>query len=491
MTKSRLSQRFFLGVLFSIVVFTSLSSFLSPETRASVRLPRVFGNDMVLQRDSKTPVWGWASPGEKVVVDICGQRKSTVASEQGTWRIELAPQPAGGPYELTVRGTNTITYSNVYYGEVWICAGQSNIVFPLKRSKSAPETAQTATYPQLRFLTVPALSADEPQNDFSSKWEKCSPKTAPDVSAVAFYFGQYLHEKLQVAVGVIIAARSGSTGEAWVARDELAKFPELEPLVEPNRLNRAAPSQKAGSLFNGMIKPICPYAIRGVVWYQGESNANRAWQYRTLFPILIANWREEWGRGDFPFIYVQLPNFMEQRDAPASSAWAELREAQHKALSLRNVAEVVTIDVGEAQDLHPKDKKTVGVRLANAALGKFYEKNVPWTGPEFKSMIISDNKAVLTFTHAAGGLVQCENAQCDGSVLQGFAIAGSDRKFYWADARIENGDQVVVSSPDVPRPVSVRYAWADNPACNLTNESGLPASPFRTDDWTGVTVDAR
>lgn len=490
MMNSKRLRRRLLSLFPALLIISAVSLLFPSSSEASVRLPRVFSNDMVLQREVKNPVWGWATPGEKVVVDICGQRKSTTADERGTWRVELAPQPAGGPYELTVRGSNTIVYSNVYYGEVWICAGQSNMSLPLKRSENPQSVVKTATYPQLRFLTVPTYGAEEPQSDFSGKWEACSPKTAPELSAVAFYFGQYLHEKLQVAVGVIVAAWSGSTCEAWIERDAIAQFPELSPLLESGRLANSPSSQKAGSLYNGMISPLCPYPIKGVVWYQGESNVNRAWQYRTLFPLLIANWREKWGIGDFAFIYVQLPNFMKAKDVPSSSAWAELREAQHKALSLRNVAEVVTIDVGEAANMHPKDKKTVGVRLANVALARQYDKKTSWTGPVFKSMKIVGDRAYLSFSNPEEGLIQGENARCDGSKLEGFTIAGNDQKFHWATASIE-GDQIVVLSPDVPRPVAVRYAWADNPACNLTNQTGLPASPFRTDDWAGVTVDAK
>ena len=489
--KNVVSPHRFLRSFPKFVLFFVILLLFTGETLASVKLPRIFGNDMVLQRDVKTPVGGWAEPGEKVTVEICGQQKSTAADSLGKWRVELASQPAGGPFEMTIRASNTIKFTNVFYGEVWICAGQSNMSFPLKRSKDGKSAAETATYSQLRFITVPTHSAEEPQNDLTAKWERCTPKTAPEVSAVAFYFGQYLHEKLQVAVGVIVAAWSGSTGEAWVERDELAKFPELSPLVEQHRLEKASPSQKAGCLYNGMIAPICPYSVRGVVWYQGESNANRAWQYRTLFPIIIANWREKWGRGDLPFLYVQLPNYMESRDAPSSSAWAELREAQHKTLAVRNVYEVVTIDVGEAKDLHPKDKQTVAVRLANVALAKHYGKDVPWTGPVFKSMKISDDKAILSFTNVYEGLIQSENSRCDGSKLSGFAVSGVDRKFHWAEASIEGTDQIIVSTPEVPHPVAVRYAWADNPICNLANSAGLPASPFRTDDWAGVTVDAR
>ncbi|MGI6401125.1 MAG: sialate O-acetylesterase [Thermoguttaceae bacterium] len=481
----------YVRVCLKSVVFLLTVTCFAFETQASVKLPRIFGNDMILQRDVETPIWGWASPGERVTVDICEQRQSVVADETGKWSVELEPQPAGGPFEMTVSASNTIKFTDVYFGDVWICAGQSNVSFPLKRSQDAKSTIETANYPRFRFITVRSTSADEPQNNISGKWEVCSPKTTPDLSAIAYYFGQYLQTELSVPIGVIVVASSNSTCEAWVEREKLAKTQSLAPLIEEERLAKATSTQRAGAVFNGMISPICPYAIKGVVMYQGESNASRAYQYRSLFKQLILSWREKWGDQTFPFIYVQLPNFMASRDEPSSSAWAELREAQHLALTLPNTYEVVTIDVGDANDLQPKNKKTVGVRLANVALAKVYDKDAPWTGPEFKSAEIVDDKIIITFDHAEGGLVASENSQSDGTTLFGFAIAGSDRKFYWADAEIFEENKVILTSPDVPRPVAARYAWADNPICNLTNTVGLPASLFRTDDWPGVTHDAR
>ncbi|MDO5309556.1 MAG: sialate O-acetylesterase [Planctomycetia bacterium] len=456
---------------------------------ANVKLPSVFGDDMVLQRNVKTPIWGWAQPGEKILVEIASQSKTTIADENGQWRVNLSPTPAGGPYKLSIYGANHIAFNNVYFGEVWLCAGQANMSFTLKRSTNGNKEAESATYPQLRVFTVPTQSADAPMNDCPAKWQKTSPQTAGNFSAIAYHFGRYLHEELQVAVGVIVLAWTGSTAEAWVDPIELAKFPELAPLVDPERIEKSPPSQKAGALQYGMLDPICPYAIKGVIWYQGEANANRAWQYRTLFPLLIANWREKWGLGDFPFYFVQLPNFHKAKDQPGSSAWAELREAQHRAIAERNVAEVVAIDLGDPNNMTPKNKKTVSERLAKLALNKTYDKGEPAAGPDFHSMKIIGNRAILTFTNAEG-LACAENASCDGSELKGFAIAGADKKFYWAEAVIEN-DTVVVSAPEVEKPIAVRYAWADNPACNLTNKTGLPTSPFRTDDWAGVTVNVK
>jgi sialate O-acetylesterase len=459
------------------------------QVHAVAKLPHVFGNNMVLQCDSLIPVWGWAEPGEHIIVELNGRQKETKTNSQGKWQVILPPQKSGGPFELKIIAKNKIVFSNIYLGDVWICAGQSNMSFPLKRVTHSKEEIASANFPRIRFLTVPAQSSEKPATDFDAQWQICSSKTAPDLSAISYYFSRNVHESLKRPIGIIILAWGGSSGEAWTDRKKLKAYPELAPLASQERIDKSVPCQKAGYLHDGMLLPICPFSIKGVIWYQGESNANRAWQYQTLFPIMIANWRENWGQGDFPFYYVQLPNFMKTQDKPSASAWAELREAQHKTLSVRNVGEVVSIDVGDANDLHPQNKEIIGNRLAVLALAKTYGHDVPYSGPEFRSMVIEDNKAILTFSHMEEGLRIGSNSQCDDSALRGFAIAGKDQKFYWAEAIILD-DVVVVSSPEVPNPIAVRYAWADNPICNLTNSAGLPASPFRTDNWAGVTVDA-
>ena len=476
-----------------VAVFACFSLVAASVSVAAARMPKIFGDNMVLQRDAQNAVWGWANPREKVVVEVNGIQKATVADEYGYWLAQMPPQPAGGPYEFNVRASNSIKFKNVYFGEVWVCAGQSNMTFPLKKEKEGSQESSTARYPQLRVFTVPQRTADDPVNDVDSKWTLCSPETSRDYSAVAYYFGRLLHEKLQVPVGIIVAAADGSTCEAWTNPTALQKYPELASLLSKERLAKTPDVQKVGALFHAMISPIVPYSIKGVVWYQGESNANRAWQYRTLFPLLISNWREEWGQGDFPFYFVQLPNFMARKPNPGNSAWAELREAQHRATAERNVAEVVAIDLGDALDFHPKNKRAIGERLANTALANSYGFDVMYTGPIFRSMTIKDSNATLTFSEVDGSLkIADELDESESDVvkrLRGFAIAGADRKFYWADAEIKK-DVVVVSSPNVPQPVAVRYAWADNPDCNLTDESGVPASPFRTDEWAGVTLNA-
>lgn len=458
---------------------------------AAVRLPRVFGSGMVLQRDARIPVWGWGAVGEKITVEIAGEKKTTTVGDDGRWRVDLSPKPAGGPFELKISATNNIVFNDVLFGDVWICAGQSNMGFSLRRARDADAEIATANYPNLRFLTIPAKSATEPQTDFDARWETCSSKTAGDFSAVAYFFARRLRETIQVPVGLVEVAWGGASCEAWIEPRLLLEHPELSGLASPTRLEKTPENQRAGALRDGMLAPLRPLAIKGVVWYQGEANAGRAWQYRLLLPLLIESWRQDWEQGDFPFYFVQLANFMAPRPNPGNSSWAELREAQSlTARQLRNVGVAVAIDVGETANFHPKDKKPVGERLALLALARTYGVDVVCAGPEFRSMKIDGNRVVLAFDNVDGGLKIGANAQCDDAELRGFAVAGADRKFHWAQATIE-GETVVVSAPEVPRPVAVRYAWADNPICNLTNGAGLPASPFRSDVWPGVTVDAR
>ncbi len=462
------------------------------DASAAVRLPRVFGSGMVLQRDAKIPVWGWGDVGEEVTVEIADEKQTTTVDQTGRWRVDFSPKPAGGPFELKISATNEVVFKDVLFGDVWICAGQSNMGFPLRRAKDAQAEIAAANNPNLRFLTIPAKSAKEPQTDFNASWETCSPKTAGAFSAVAYFFGRRLGETLQVPVGLIEIAWGGATCEAWIEPRLLLEHPELSGLASPTRLEKTLENQRAGALRNGMLEPLRPFAIKGVVWYQGESNAGRAWQYRLLLPLMIEGWRQDWEQGDFPFYLVQLANFMSPRPQPGNSSWAELREAQSQAaLQLRNVERAVAIDVGETADVHPKDKKPVGERLALLTLARTYGVDVVCSGPEFRSMKIDGNRVVLTFDVGDDGELKIgSNAQCDAAELRGFAVAGADRKFYWATAKIE-GETVVVSAPEVERPVAVRYAWADNPISNLTNGAGLPASPFRSDVWPGVTVDAR
>lgn len=451
---------------------------------AEVKLPSVFASQMVLQRDIKIPVWGTAAPSEKITIDFADKKWTIITDEKGNWSVKLDPLSAGGPYKMVVKGENTIILDDILIGDVWICSGQSNMGFGLEGARNAKDEIKNSDFPQIRLMTVSCTGNTTPQKDVRvSPWAPCSPKSSPKFSAAGYFFGKNLYQDLKIPIGLINVSWGGATCEAFVNPKLLAEVPELAPLIEPARLQSIKKIQyKASYLYNGMIHPIMGYGIRGVIWYQGESNANRAFQHDLLFPIMVQNWREEWGQGDFPFYFVQLANYQKITEKPSDSVWAEFRESQDRALSsIRNSGQAVIIDIGEAMDIHPKNKQDVGARLAAIALAKEYGKKVVYSGPRFRSMKIVDNKAILSFDHVESGLM----IKGDGP-LKGFAVAGSDRKFVWADAKIE-GDTVIVSAKSIPNPVAVRYAWGNNPICNLFNKEGFPAAPFRTDCWPTIT----
>ena len=487
---------------FSILCGAALAAILfSSPLFAEVKLASVFGEGMVLQREMPVPVWGTAEPNEEVTVEIAEITATVKTAKNGGWSLRLPPLPVGGPYTMNVSGSNALTVENVLVGDVWLCSGQSNMQFSVKKSLNAEAEIAAANDAELRLLTVPRVSEPTPQYAQSGQWTVCSPETIPEFSAVAYFFGREMRKELNVPIGLIHASWGGSSCEAWIQPELLPDIPLLETLADSKRNEKMAPQKKTGGLYHGMILPIRPYAIRGVIWYQGESNSGRALQYRILFPAMIFHWREIWEEGDFPFYFVQLANFMKSKEEPDESAWAELREAQMTAESLRRVHGVTTIDIGEADDIHPKNKQEVGLRLARLVLADEFDRDFVPSGPRLSEMKISGGEAILSFTDIGGGLQigretpeekpsdknapeesPAENAAPE---LTGFAVAGADRKFYWAAARID-GNRVIVSSPDVPRPAAVRYGWADNPRCNLYNAEHLPAVPFRTDSWPGV-----
>ena len=644
------------------------------------KLADVFSDNLVLQRDMQVPVWGWASPGSKVELRFSDQTKSSIAGTDGRWELRLdALQASSVPRSLLVDSSidkQQIIIRNVLVGEVWLCSGQSNMLYNVNSSKNGADESRDANYPLIRLLAVPRQTSELPQARLGAAWQVCSPATVSSFSAVGYFFGRELFQRLQVPVGLINSSWGGSVADAWTSRNGLMSIPELREDIwerhEKDLLNleplRAAyadrlrdleertrdtgnigwgkgwadlhgtdaewkatdipwcglqsaeglffsgvlwfrkelnlpsawagqelrlslgscdrscsiyfnnvpvdglalaeqldaqsfsceyaipaslprpgsnviavrihmgmyaealtgpatsmrltcparpdlpPLQLAGAwhyaveqnygikddilpptpdiphhvpshIFNAMIAPIVPFAIRGTIWYQGEANCERARQYRTLFPMLIQDWRRHWCQGDFPFLFVQLPgfNYKPVQKDPSESSWAELREAQAFALNQPNTGMVVAIDIGEAQNIHPANKQDVGLRLVLPALAKLHGfENLVYSGPIYKSMKIEKKQIRIFFNHVGSGLA------VHGKKLEGFSIAGKDRKFAWADARLE-GDTVVVSSPQVPRPAAVRYAWADNPLCNLFNSSDLPASPFRTDKWPGIT----
>jgi sialate O-acetylesterase len=483
---------------------------LASTLAAQLEVAAPFGDHMVLQRELPIVVWGKAKPGEAVAFALGGATSQVVADASGTWSATLAPMPAGGPHELVIRsGSEVVSLRDVLVGEVWLCSGQSNMEWSLAQLK---ETA--AGDPSLRLLKVPRCATGVAEAAFEAKWSACDAETAATFSAVAYHFGRELRARLDVPIGLVQSAWGGTPAESWTRRAAMAQHEVTRPIVErwDAAIARWPEAQKAyeqalakweqageqrgekprppvgpqspncaSSLWNGMIAPLVPLSFRGVLWYQGESNAMRAFQYRTLFPAMIQDWRAAFGR-EFPFLFVQLANFVPAENA--RQAWAELREAQLLALQLPKTGMAVTIDIGDSADIHPKNKLDVGKRLAAAALGMTYGQEVEPSGPLFLAATFEGGRARVTFRHAGGGLV------VKGDAPSGFTIAGADRKFWPATAQID-GATILVSSPEVGEPVAVRYGFECDPRCNLYNREGLPASPFRSDDWPLVTQDAR
>lgn len=444
-----------------------LAGLMGPAARADVQPHPLFCENLVLQQGTAVPVWGTADPGEKVSVRCQGQEVSVVADKDGQWLVRLQDLKPGGPYELTITGKNSIRLENVLVGEVWLCSGQSNMEWSVKASADADKNIAASANDRIRLFTVPRTKAETPQTHLKGNWSVCGPATVAGFSAVGYYFGRDLQKALNVPVGLIHSSWGGTAAELWTSRRVLDSNPNFP--------------KNGGQLYNGMIAPLIPYAIKGVIWYQGESNAGRAWQYRSLFPAMIQNWRDDWKQGDFPFLYVQLAPFMKIVNEPSESAWAELREAQLLTLKQPNTAMAVITDLGDEKDIHPRRKEPVGQRLALAALGRVYGRKIVYSGPIYESMKVEGNQAILRFQHTGSGLI------VKGDRLTGFTIAGEDRKFVNADAVIVE-DRVVVSSPSVSRPVAVRFGWANYPLVNLYNKEGLPASPFRTDDFPLLTA---
>jgi sialate O-acetylesterase len=475
---------------------------LTASALADVRVPGLFTDNMVLQQGMAVPVWGWADEGEVVTVQFRNQTAS-VKARGGKWMLRLKALKPGGPDPLTIAGRNHLEIKNVLVGEVWVCSGQSNMEWPMSRSFEPQSDIAAAANGNLRLFTVPKLRALEPTNDVPAVWRECGPETVPGFSAVAYYFGRALQRDRQVPVGLIHTSWGGSPAEVWMSEAVLKGDKEYKRDIfdaygesESNYLKAKEQAARDGKpapwppwrpteLYNGMIAPLIPYAIKGAIWYQGESNAPRAFQYRRLFADMIRNWRRDWGQGDFAFLAVQLAPWDRNRkrtleqitETPVESDWAELREAQMiVARTLKNVGVAVITDVGDKDDIHPARKGPVGERLAAAARRVAYGDQIAWAGPAFKSVSFSKGSAIISFDHVGQGL------EARGGVLQGFSVAGADRKFYWATAEVQ-GAKVAASSPNVPAPVAVRYGWADYPVVNLWNQDGFPASPFRSDDF--------
>lgn len=464
-------------------------------SHADVKLHQMFGDHMVLQRDVETRVWGTANPGEAVTVTLGGAEPAiavkVVPDDKGKWIATLPAQKAGTGRSLTVSGTNTVEVKDVAFGEVWVCSGQSNMEWRFTQLRGGLDMADKAVNKNIRLYTVPKTPAKDPQYEipkgqpYETKWLESNKESVFTFSAVAYYFGTNLQKSLNVPVGLIHTSWGGTPAESWVSKESLAEKDDLKYYLDrkeqmisqagSNRLNPHTPT----SLYNGMIYPIQNYAVKGAIWYQGESNAGRAQEYYSLMPTLIEDWRKQF-KTDLPFFMVQLAPF-HAGDADGV-AYAELRDAQRATTTkLKNVGIAVITDVGDLFDIHPQHKEPVGTRLALAARATVYGQNVVSSGPTYKSMTVDGNKAVLSFDNLGGGLT-VKGGNGPSPPINGFTVCGEDKYFYPAKAVVK-GETVVVTCEKVEKPVAVRFGWNNFPVCNLFNKANLPASPFRTDDF--------
>lgn len=493
--------------------------------RANVTLPDVLGDSMVLQRELKVPIWGTAQPGEAVTVTFAGQKRDTVADAQGRWTVYLAAMKANAtPATMVVRGQNRVELTDILVGEVWLVSGQSNMQLTLSQTDDGDQAIAAANHPQLRLFNVSRQVAFKHAPPPLGTWKVCTPDSVKEFSAAGYYFGVELHRSLNVPVALINSSYGGSQAEAWTPIEYLNARPELRPTVERKKLwdaeretvrrdyaeairnwtteadrskvagARPSPSPSvpdalreyrvASSIYDGMIQPLAPFGLRGFIWYQGESNEARAQQYGLLLPTMIRAWRDLWRRPDLPFGIVQLPNYHAAYNEPIDQPWSHIREAQRRtAESTRATGLIVTIDIGMAGDIHPRNKLDVGRRMARWALARVYNQSLTPGGPRFATAKVSGHRMIVSFRDVGTGL-----RLRAGDRLSEFAIAGGDHRWIWANARIVGKDRVEVWSEAVPHPIAVRYAFNDNPANpNLTNETGIPAGPFRSDNWPGPT----
>ncbi|HBG26538.1 MAG: hypothetical protein A2Y10_01075 [Planctomycetes bacterium GWF2_41_51] len=508
--------------IFYFAIIVSLVSF----SFAEIKLPSIISDNMVLQADTNAPLWGTADPLAKVEVTCSwsNEKNVAVADNSGKWQLKVKTPKSGNNCTITISSNNeSTTIENILIGQVWLCSGQSNMQWTVKDANDANDEIAAADYPHIRLFTVQRKASPQPLDDTVGKWLICDSANIAQFSAVAYYFGRELHNKLNVPIGLINSSFGGTPAQAWTRKEiligdndlkwywdfdqqiiadkpqyqakydqqlrswkeEKAKQTSGKSLPEPRLPGELNDKNRSSMLYNAMIHPIIPFAIKGVIWYQGESNVNDALRYRKLFPAMIQNWRDDWKQGDFAFYYVQLAPFGKQmkKDSkgrpdlslPPDSNWAKLREAQSMTLNLKNTGMAVIMDIGEVFKIHPKNKQQVGKRLALWALAKDYGfKDIVYSSPMYKNMKVEENKVRITFDTFGSSLVS------KGNEIKGFSIAGHDKKFVWANAKLD-GDAVLVWSEHVKNPAAVRYGWSDWIECNLFNKQGLPVSPFRTD----------
>jgi sialate O-acetylesterase len=496
--------------------------------QAELKLPALVSDHMVLQQKQANPIWGWDNPGTTVKVSFAGQTKSAVAGADGRWEVKLdAMAASSNPQILSIEAAGKKRdLQDVLVGEVWMCSGQSNMEWTVSKDWNAEPELAAANYPNMRLIRVPKKGTQDLQQDFAGAWSAVTPESTKGFSAVGYFFGRTIHQAVGVPVGLIDNSWGGSAAEAWVRRDTMEKEPKFASLVqrtvEMEKYKQSAKAQedfkaeqekhkvalekakaagkpaprapqspeawltgnaRIGNIFAGVVHPTIGYGIKGVIWYQGESNSARAWEYASLFPFMIEQWRKEWKQGNFPFYWVQLADYMAEDKQPVDSTWAELRESQTKTLSLPNTGQAVIVDLGEARDIHPRNKHDVAARLVRWALVKDYGFSMNYRSPEFKSLQIEGEKAIVT--------VDCFGSSLrtfDVDEVRGFAICGEDRKWVWASGKIVGQDRIEVSSEAVSKPVAVRYGWGNNPVCNVMSvDGGLPLTPFRTDDFPMMT----
>ncbi|MWB94055.1 9-O-acetylesterase [Flavobacterium sp. GA093] len=489
---------------------------VSQSALAQVKLPALVGDNMVLQQKTKVNLWGWSAPNEKIKIQIGWQNTAIeiFSDKKGNWKTAVdTPQGSDKSYSITIEASNKIILKNVLIGEVWICSGQSNMYFPVGKEEGTwktgvlnyQEEVQKANFPNIRLFTVLTKASQKPLDDVTGSWQECSPNTIQSFSAVAYFFGRDLFNNLKIPIGLISTSWGGTKAEAWTSQTVLEENADFLPILEQDAKNEKLYQEKLENyysnlknekransiktelkkpkkednktsyvLYNAMLHPLINYTIKGAIWYQGESNAEKAFLYRSLFPAMVKNWRNDWNQGDFPFYYVQI--------APHKGQNPEIREAQLLSLkTIPNSGMAVTTDVGNETNIHPEDKQTVGHRLGLIARAKTYnEDKLEYSGPLYSSMKIKNQNIQLFFDHVDTGFRKTKED------LKEFEIAGEDQIFYPAKAKI-NGKTVIVSSSNVKNPVAVRFAWKNVPAPNLFNSYNLPASPFRTDDWSGQT----
>jgi len=496
---------------------------LAHGANAKLTLSALISDNMVLQQGQPDLIWGWDEPGAKVEVSMGQQKKSATADKSGRWSLQLDAMPANAtPQTMTVKGTSAIEVKNILVGEVWLCSGQSNMAMTMHEVSNADVEIASMNYPNIRFIDVPNWGVQEPTTNFEGQWKACTPEAVHDASALALFYGRYLHQALGVPVGLVHNAWGGTNIEAWLPRPLVAnnpQFADIMALVKRAEDRAASPkalaryeqqkvdyekdleeaakqglprphrphdprdylvgNSRPGNAYNGVQVPVIGYGIKGVIWYQGESNTEEAMFYERLFTLLIGQWRKDWNNPNLPCYWVQLPARGDRDPEPTDGWWSWLREAQSKVMNLPHTGQAVTIDIGEPENLHPRNKLDVAARLARWALVKEYGKEMPFRSPEFKSSAPKDGgKMEVTFDFIGHGL--CTHGP---DAVNGFALCGADHKSHWAKGEQTGPNTVEVSCDKVPKPMAIRYGWSDNPDCNLFTLDGLPATPFRTDNF--------